>query len=125
MRFDVEFDPYHNKIFIAQQKLHFFGKGVVFLHDTALICQGNSPKFDIWWFNELLGKPLFALTARTVPYSTILIYRPATKFRKKHEIIYQLPDNKKCLLQFEMTNKINNQVFANKMDEYRNVNKFI
>lgn len=123
MQFDVKFYPY-KQLFAAQQQLRFFGKGVVFLHDTGIIFQGNSPKLDVWGLDELLGKPLFAITTRTVPYSTILRYRHPRFFHKRHEIIYKLPDNKKCLISFSLMNKTYDLTLKNKINEYVTVNKF-
>jgi hypothetical protein len=105
----------------------FYGKGSVFIYDTALIFEGSKPKFSIPLITKLpiplikVGYELLVIkTTRTVPYSTILNYKKQRLPYNFHEIIYRLPNGRKCVIEFEITItgiEEENIYFTNKLEE--------
>lgn len=103
----------------------FYGKGSVFMYDTALIFEGSKPKFSLITKLPLplikVGYELLVIkTTRTVPYSTILNYKKPRLPYNFHEIIYQLPNGKKCVIKFKITItgiEEYNIYFTNKLEE--------
>ena len=110
MQFQVD---YKNKF--------FYGKGSVFIYDTALVFEGSKPKFNIPLI-QVAYKLLLIKTTRTVPYSTILKHKkPKSMYDGHHKITYRLPTGKKCDIAFDITIKEENIHFTNKLEEYLTV----
>lgn len=61
MKFDVNYSGHE-----------FYGKGAVYMYDTALILDGNAPKFHIPLLFRIYERVLDVRTSRTIPYSVIL-----------------------------------------------------
>lgn len=109
MRFTVNYD---NKF--------FYGKGLMFMYDTALVFEGIKPKFFIP-FLQFAYQLLFIQTTRTVPYATILQYRKPNFRNGSHRITYRLPNGKKCNIGFRIKNEEqagNSIYFTTKLEEY-------
>lgn len=66
MRYDVKFAPH--------KALAFYGRGIVQLHETGLVVEGDYPKFTIPFVTSFYAPLLCASTTRTVPYSRISGY---------------------------------------------------
>jgi hypothetical protein len=124
-KFDVKYDA-------SGQDLKFYGKGVIYMHDTALVLEGDMPKFRIplllWAYHKLLN----VRTTQTIPYSVILYYNPRSftslihrplSFWVKgrhHQIIYQLPDGTSQKVMFKMlgSRRENDHSFRTQLEEY-------
>ena len=100
--------------------IQFWGEGWVFVNDTALICQGNMPKFNLGGLAALYQKVLYVSTTRTIPYATIIKYKKPSGLRKAHEITYRLPNRKKVTVNFQMTKpkKRHDEMFTSQLEEY-------
>lgn len=105
----------------------FGGKGYVFLQDTALVFDGNIPKFDVSFMLDIYQKVIFVPTTRTIPYSVILKYRkPRFWIGNYHQITYRLPNGKKSNIWFQMTKprrKQKDTAFLNKLEDALNTAK--
>ena len=114
MKFDVKYLAYG---------LNFQGKGCVFVNETALIFQGNMPKFPKFnlggIFFPVWQKVTYVSTTTTVPYATIIHHERPSFLRKAHEIIYLLPNGKKDAVRFQITKskKRHNKMFTSQLEE--------
>ena len=101
------------------------GKGWIFVNDTALICQGYIPKFElgiIGFIRQIYEKVLYISTIRTIPYATIVKYKKPSFFRKAHEITYRVPNipGDGITVKFQMTKlkKRHDEIFTSRLEEY-------
>lgn len=103
------------------ENLNFYGEGSVFIQDTALVFRGNMPKFQTGILWAIYQRVISISSSRTVPYSSILKYKkPSFMSGSIHQIIYRLPDGKKCNIKFQMQKPVkkNDQIFATRLQEY-------
>ena len=123
MKFEVKYFPYAID-FWQEYGLEFWGKGWVFVNDTALIFQGNAPKFNLSVLLPIFGafyqKFLYVSTTTTVPYATIIKHKKPGFLRKAHEITYRLPNDKNVTVKFQMTKskKRHDEMFTSQLEEY-------
>jgi hypothetical protein len=121
MRFEVKYISRKNfwDIFSAPT---FGGKGYVYLQDTALVLDGNIPKFDVSFMLDIYSKVLFVPTTRTIPYSVIVKYKKPGLLRGNfHQITYCLPNGKKTSVWFRMTKprrKQKDSTFLSRLEDY-------
>jgi hypothetical protein len=82
------------------------GRGVIHIEETGIILDAFFPKLRIpvflWtWFRIVLcGR-----SVRTIPYSTIVRYRPPKWLRRYHEIRYRLPSGKERSVLFSISRR--------------------
>lgn len=128
MRFEVKYSGYGDiHIFGFRKPIHLniHGKGFINLSENALVLQGSMLKFEVPLIYFCYKKVLYIPTTRTLPYSTILKYKKPGLCRRRHEITYRLPGEKKCVFKFKITkySRSNNKLFANQFKEYLTVAK--
>ncbi|MDJ0681332.1 MAG: hypothetical protein QNJ18_15850 [Xenococcaceae cyanobacterium MO_167.B52] len=115
MKFDVKY---------LTTNFNFQGKGRVFVNDTALIFQGNLPKFNVGPLAVLDQDFFYVLTSRTVPYASIIQYKKPSDLRIAHKIDYRIQNGKKIKIKFKMmikSKKKDDEMFTSRLEEYLNV----
>ncbi len=116
MKFDVTY---------LRSDFNFKGEGEVFVNDTALICKGNIPKFNLGFLSTIYQKVLYVSTTRTIPYAIILQYKKPGALSNAHVITYRLPNGKKVTIKFEIFDfrmtkpeERHSEMFTSQLEEY-------
>jgi hypothetical protein len=91
MKYDVKF---------SSGKQGAVGPGSVYLDETGLVVEGDFPRFTVPLLHRLLRQIICTPSVRTIPFSKIVKYVPPRWWRRRHRVIYSLPDRSERTVTF-------------------------